>query len=99
MSRRILSANRPVPVVIKRKLSFGKAPTMKTRCRANDRTVLGDFKDANFTHFGVTSTFYRKDDKFFVRTDGPDGKLYDYEIAYTFGVYPLQQYLVSFPGG
>ena len=34
-----------------------------------------------------------------VRTDGPDGKLADYEIAYTFGVYPLQQYLIAFPGG
>jgi predicted CXXCH cytochrome family protein len=34
-----------------------------------------------------------------VRTDGPDGKLTDYEIAYTFGVYPLQQYLIPFPGG
>ena len=34
-----------------------------------------------------------------MRTDGPDGKLQDYEIAYTFGVYPLQQYLTAFPGG
>jgi hypothetical protein len=29
----------------------------------------------------------------------PDGKLADYEISYTFGVYPLQQYLIAFPGG
>jgi hypothetical protein len=28
-----------------------------------------------------------------VRTDSPDGALHDYEIKYTFGVYPLQQYL------
>ena len=34
-----------------------------------------------------------------VRTDGADGKLADYEISYTFGVYPLQQYLIAFPGG
>ena len=47
----------------------------KAMQEANDRTVLGDFKDANLTHFGVTSTFYRKGDKFVVRTDGPDGKL------------------------
>ena len=32
-------------------------------------------------------------------TDGPDGKLADFEVKYTFGVYPLQQYLVPFPGG
>ena len=34
-----------------------------------------------------------------VRTDGPDGKLADFEIKYTFGVSPLQQYLIEFPGG
>jgi predicted CXXCH cytochrome family protein len=66
---------------------------------ATEQTVLGDFNNATLTHFGVTSSFYRKDGKFLVRTDGPDGALHDYEIAYTFGVYPLQQYLVAFPGG
>ena len=39
------------------------------------------------------------DGKYFVNTDGPDGKLADYEIKYTFGVHPLQQYLIEFPGG
>ena len=34
-----------------------------------------------------------------VRTDSPDGALRGYPIAYTFGVYPLQQYLIAFPGG
>jgi len=34
-----------------------------------------------------------------VRTDGLDGALHDYPIAYTFGVYPLQQCLIAFPGG
>ena len=66
---------------------------------ATEHTVLGNFDDATFTYFGVTSTFYRKDGKFFVRTDGPDGALHDYEIGYTFGVSPLQQYLIALPGG
>jgi Tfp pilus assembly protein PilF len=66
---------------------------------ADETTVLGDFNDATFTYDQVTSTFFRRDEKFFVRTDGPDGQLRDYEIAYTFGVYPLQQYLVPFPDG
>ena len=35
----------------------------------------------------------------FVHTDGADGKLADFEIKYTFGVEPLQQYLVEFPDG
>ncbi len=64
-----------------------------------DRTVLGDFGGARFTHYGVTSTFFKRDGRFFVRTDGPDGTLQEYPIAYTFGVDPLQQYLIAFPGG
>lgn len=67
--------------------------------KANEETVLGNFTNATFTHFGISTTFYRKDDKFMVTTDGPDGKLQDYAIKYTFGVYPLQQYMIEFPGG
>ena len=66
---------------------------------ANEQTVLGDFNDATFTYEGVTSTFFRRDGKFMARTDGPDGELQDYEIAYTFGFTPLQQYLIGFPDG
>ena len=67
--------------------------------KATESTVLGDFADAKLEHFGVTTTFFRNGDKFMVRTDGPDGALHDYPIAYAFGVYPLQQYLIAFPGG
>lgn len=66
---------------------------------ADEKTVLGDFNNTSFDYFGAVSTFYKKDNLFFVQTDGPDGKLTDYPIAYTFGVYPLQQYLIEFPGG
>lgn len=62
-------------------------------------TVLGDFNDARYSRDGVTSTFTRRDGKFIVRTDGPDGKLTDFEVRYTFGLAPLQQYLVELPGG
>jgi tetratricopeptide (TPR) repeat protein len=66
---------------------------------ADEGTVLGDFDNAKFTHYGVTSTFSRDGDRFLVRTEGADGKLHDYPIKYTFGVTPLQQYLVEFPDG
>jgi predicted CXXCH cytochrome family protein len=66
---------------------------------ATDKSVLGDFNDASFEHYGVRSRFFRKDGKFFVETDGPDGKLATFEIKYTFGVDPLQQYLIAFPDG
>ena len=63
---------------------------------ASASTVLGDFDEATFDYAGVTSTFFERDGSYFVRTDGPDGELTEYEVAYTFGVEPLQQYLVPF---
>ena len=66
---------------------------------ASDTSVLGNFKDAHFTKDGVTSTFFKKENKFYVHTEGPDGKPQDYVLPYTFGVSPLQQYLGAFPNG
>ena len=66
---------------------------------ATEKTVLGDFNDARFDYYGVASRFFRKDGRFFVETDGPDGKLATFEVKYTFGVDPLQQYLIAFPDG
>ena len=37
---------------------------------ADETTVLGDFDDATFTHFGVETTFYKSDGKFYARTEG-----------------------------
>jgi Tfp pilus assembly protein PilF len=66
---------------------------------ANQKTVLGNFNDAHFSKDGITSSFYKKDSTFYVRTDGQDGQLKDFNLSYTFGVFPLQQYLAPFPGG
>ncbi|MGZ8325191.1 MAG: tetratricopeptide repeat protein, partial [Rhodoplanes sp.] len=66
---------------------------------ATDTAVLGDFSDTRFDYFGVRSRFFRENGKFLVETDGPDGKLGVFEIKYTFGLDPLQQYLVEFPDG
>ncbi len=43
--------------------------------------------------------YYEEDGGFFVRTVGPDGNPHDYRISHTFGVTPLQQYLIEFPNG
>ncbi len=66
---------------------------------ATEESVLGDFNDTVFEHSGVVSRFYRRDGTFFVCTQGPEGSMGDFEITHTFGYYPLQQYLVPFPGG
>lgn len=66
---------------------------------ANDSTVKGNFNNITFTADGITSKFYKKGSKFFINTEGSDGKNYDFEVKYIFGYEPLQQYLVQFPGG
>jgi predicted CXXCH cytochrome family protein len=66
---------------------------------ANDSTVLGNFADASVADGATVSHLFRRGGRFMVRTDGPDGAPHDYEIKFTFGVAPLQQYLVSMPGG
>ena len=68
---------------------------------ANEQTVLGNFagEGAKQKHYAVTSTFSKRGGRYQVETDGPDGKLHTYPIAYTFGVRPLQQYLIEFPSG
>jgi predicted CXXCH cytochrome family protein len=65
----------------------------------SEETVLGDFDDAEFDYFGIKSKFYRKGDEFWVTTDGPEGISQSYRVEYTFGVEPLQQYLIKFPDG
>ncbi len=66
---------------------------------ATEKTVLGDFNDTTFTHFGVTSKFSMVDDVFSVETDNAAGEMETFTIDYTFGFYPLQQYLIAFDDG
>lgn len=66
---------------------------------AGESAVLGDFDNTTFEKDGVTTTFFRDGDAFVIRTDGPDGSLQDFPVRFTFGVDPLQQYLVDLPGG
>jgi len=66
---------------------------------ANEKTVLGDFNNTTFTYYGITSRFFTKDGKYYVNTDNAKGEMQDFEIKYTFGFTPLQQYLIEFPGG
>jgi predicted CXXCH cytochrome family protein len=66
---------------------------------AHDSTVLGNFNNTAFVADGVTSRFFRRDGKYYINTQGEDGKNHDYEVQYVFGYFPLQQYLIAFPGG
>lgn len=66
---------------------------------ASDSAVLGNFDNAEFTYNNKTSRFYKRDGKFFVFTEGPGGEMGEFEVSYTFGIRPLQQYLIPFERG
>ncbi len=66
---------------------------------ASESMVLGNFDDAEFEYDDIDARFYRRDGRYFVRTQGPDGRPGEFEITHTFGIEPLQQYLIPFPGG
>ncbi|WP_197442556.1 tetratricopeptide repeat protein [Lignipirellula cremea] len=63
---------------------------------ATPESVLGDFNNAEVTHHDVVSRMFRDGDRYMIHTEGPDGKMGDFEIKYVFGVRPLQQYMVEF---
>jgi len=71
----------------------------KAMDHANASTVLGDFNDQSLEYNGMTHKFYKRDNRFFVFTDGETGKMEEFELKYVFGYYPLQQYLVEFDRG
>ncbi|MDH4566992.1 tetratricopeptide repeat protein [Pseudomonas sp. BN414] len=67
--------------------------------KAEAGNVLGNFDAATFDEAGVKARFFRKGDDYFVNTEGEDGKVADFQVLYTFGFSPLQQYLVALPRG
>ncbi|MFV0566654.1 MAG: tetratricopeptide repeat protein [Flavobacteriaceae bacterium] len=66
---------------------------------ADSTSVLAYFNGETFTNQEVTSRFFKKDGSYYVNTEGPDGTYQDFKIVYTFGITPLQQYIVQFPDG
>jgi Tfp pilus assembly protein PilF len=62
-------------------------------------TVLGDFADVDFEHYGRHARFFRQGSDFMVTTEDGQGNVRDFKVEYVFGHDPLQQYLVAMPGG
>lgn len=67
--------------------------------QATSASVLGDFSDIRYHYGEETTRFFRKGEEFWVNTPGADGKPADFKVAYTFGVEPLQQYLLETANG
>jgi predicted CXXCH cytochrome family protein len=66
---------------------------------ADEKSVQGNFADASFEFAGKTNRFFRKGSEYWVNIEGPNGEFSDYQISYTFGFEPLQQYMVEFADG
>lgn len=68
---------------------------------ATPATIKGNFDNAVFSlpTSHTSAEFFTRQDGFYARLKGIDGKLEEYKILYTFGTEPLQQYLVAFPDG
>lgn len=66
---------------------------------ATPETVPAEFNDVSFSSEGETTRFSRRGDEFWVNTPGADGKAADFKVAYTFGIAPLQQYLIEVGDG
>lgn len=62
-------------------------------------TVLGNFNNASLEYNDATSRFLKDGVRFVVETSNEAGEIESFEITHTFGVTPLQQYLVDMPGG
>ncbi len=67
--------------------------------KATPETVLGDFDDVTVKYYKETARFIRDGDAFVVEALGADGKRARFPVIYTFGVDPMQQYLVEVEPG
>ncbi|WP_170921126.1 cytochrome c3 family protein [Enhydrobacter aerosaccus] len=65
----------------------------------SEATVRGNFNDVAFEKDGVVTRFHREGGRYLVETIGPDGHPGHFEVKYTLGLEPLQQYLIELPGG
>lgn len=69
---------------------------------ANKDSVLGDFGGTagiDFEHYGEKTRFFQRDQQYWVSTHNSQGEEQTFRVDYTFGFYPLQQYLLDVGGG
>ena len=71
----------------------------KAMAVASAKSVLGDFANRRVKFHNIESRFTERNGKFYIETIGADKKQHEYLISYTFGHYPLQQYLVETDNG
>jgi predicted CXXCH cytochrome family protein len=73
---------------------WGKSDHAKSMAIANESSVLADFANKDVEHYGQKAHFFIEDSRYHVSITY-DNKTDTYPIKYTFGHFPLQQYLVE----
>lgn len=63
------------------------------------QSVLGNFNGQRFSHAGVTTQFTREASQYFISVQNEGGAKRTFAVAYAFGHYPLQQYLIDIGNG
>lgn len=64
-----------------------------------EASVLGDFNNVQLNFHGIASRLYRDDGRYVIETPIDKRAPRQFELRYTFGHYPLQQYLVALDKG
>jgi len=75
-----------------------KSDHAKAMAEATENSVLGDFSGAEMSHYSQHARFFTQDGQFKIAFT-EDSKTSIYQVKYTFGHYPLQQYLIEAAGG
>ena len=95
-----MSGSRSAPVAIRHRRNAGRLHITRWQWRRRRRKrCLVTFQAFRLRTSASSARFRASATSSWCRTDGPDGALHDYEITHTFGIDPLQQYLIGFPDG
>ncbi|MCP4270655.1 MAG: hypothetical protein GY781_01635, partial [Gammaproteobacteria bacterium] len=70
----------------------------KSMAVANESSIVANFDNQSVSHYGQKAKFYRDGMRFMVDISYDD-KSVTYPVKYTFGFYPLQQFLVDTGSG
>ena len=66
---------------------------------ADAENVLGDFNNTEVVFHNIKTRFFRQENKHFIETLSQTDKTETFEVLYSFGHRPLQQYLVDIGSG
>ena len=79
--------------------AWTKSDHYKAMQTAGTETVLGNFDNAVFESKGFIGKMFKLDGSFYMQVENREGRPDTFKVVYTFGYYPLQQYLIEFPDG